>query len=316
MKNYQIVRQISLIVFMLLSACGGGNSPDVTLTELSTNVLSYDDIIRINNCGGKADSEQNVSRSFATTFEGGAELSAGYQSIAEGSISAKYSQYRNTTKSQRLIAPPGTNMEFVIRWSEDVRAGNVQVNGSSGSYEVRIPVSVEQMSSQDLGNCPQNSSQSSNVQPTSVINPEPVQPPAQISSAPLISHTVEGIGTGIFSQATYSDGSAVFSQQELNTSHSKIQLINPDSSSNGCGTAWYTVNEVWFGGASKTTLYLNGVAVGELFQGVGRHGYMIPLSVNAGDELCVKPIPPGGWNMNLGADIYYHYDSFCHRGYC
>lgn len=174
MKSYKIARQISLIVFMLLSACGGGNSPDVTLTELSTNVISYDDIIRINNCGGKADSEQNVSRSFATTFEGGAELSAGYQSIAEGSISAKYSQYRNITKSQRLIAPPGTNMEFVIRWSEDVRAGNVQVNGSSGSYEVRIPVSVEQISSRDLGNCPQDSAPNSNIQPTSA-NPQPTQ---------------------------------------------------------------------------------------------------------------------------------------------
>jgi len=316
MKKYKLIRQISLIVFILLSACTDGRSPNVTLAELSNNVISYDDIVRINNCGGKADSEQTQSRAFATTFEGGAELSAGYQAIAEGSISAKYSQYRNITKSQRLIAPPGTNMEFVIRWSEEVRAGNVTVDGSTGDYEVRIPVSVEQMSSQDLGNCPQNSAQNSNAQPTSVINPEPVQPPAQISSAPLISHDVESIGTGIFSQATYSDGSAVFSQQELNTSHSKIQLINPDSSSNGCGTAWYTVNEVWFGGASKTTLYLNDVAVGELFQGVGRHGYMIPLSVNAGDELCVKPIPSGGWNMNLGADIYYHYDSFCHRGNC
>ena len=78
MQKYKVFRQISLIVFVLLSACGNGNSPDVTLTELSTNVLSYDDIVRINNCGGKADSEQTQSRSFATTFEGGAELSAGY----------------------------------------------------------------------------------------------------------------------------------------------------------------------------------------------------------------------------------------------
>ena len=42
-------------------------------------------------------------------------------------------------------------MEFVLRWSDDVRAGNVQVNGKSGTYEVRIPVSVEQVSSRDLG---------------------------------------------------------------------------------------------------------------------------------------------------------------------
>jgi hypothetical protein len=149
MQRHRAFGQISLIVFVLLSACG--NSPDVTVNELSTNVISHDDIVRINNCGGKADSEQTQSRSFATTFEGGVGLSAGYKSIAEGSISAKYSQYRSITKSQRLVAPPGTNMEFVIRWSEDVRAGNVTVDGSSGNYEVRIPVSVEQISSQDLG---------------------------------------------------------------------------------------------------------------------------------------------------------------------
>ena len=175
MQKSKTVRLASLIIFVLLSACGNGNNPDVTLTELSTNVISYDDIVRINNCGGKADSEQMQSRSFATTFEGGAELSAGYKSIAEGSISAKYSQYRNTTKSQRLIAPPGTNMEFVIRWSEEVRAGNVMVNGSSGNYEIRIPISVEQMSSRDLGNCPQTPASSSNAQPTSATISEPTQ---------------------------------------------------------------------------------------------------------------------------------------------
>lgn len=175
MQKHKVLWQISLIVFVLLSACGNGSNPDVTLTELSTNVISYDDIVRMNNCGGKADSEQTQSRSFATTFEGGAELSAGYQSIAEGSVSAKYSQYRNITKSQRLIAPPGTNMEFIIRWSEEVRAGNVQVNGSSGNYEVRIPISVEQISSRDLGDCAQNPVPNSNVQPTSESNPAPTQ---------------------------------------------------------------------------------------------------------------------------------------------
>lgn len=166
MHKNKVLVKISLFVFLLLSACGNGNSPDVTVTELSTNVISYDEIVRINNCGGKADSEQTLSRSFATTLEGGIELSAGYKSIAEGSISAKYSQYRNTTTSQRLIAPPGTNMEFVMRWSEDVRAGNVRVDGSSADYEVRIPVSVEQISSRDLGNCSENP-ESPIIQPTS-----------------------------------------------------------------------------------------------------------------------------------------------------
>lgn len=152
MYKFAIVNLTSAIFLILLNGCSG-NNPSILVNELSSNIVSYDEVIRINNCGGKADSEQTASRSFATTFGGGAEISAGYPGVVEGGISAKYSQYRNITKSQRLIAPPGTNMEFVLRWSEEIHAGNVTVNGSSGDYEVRVPVSVEQVSSQDLNHC-------------------------------------------------------------------------------------------------------------------------------------------------------------------
>jgi len=153
------------LVLLLLSGCA--SNPDVQVVELSKNTVVYDEIVRINNCGGKGDSEQTKLRDFATTVEFGAGVSAGYQSIVQGSLSAKYSEYRNTSGSQRLVAPPGTNMEFVLRWSDDVRAGNVQVNGKSGTYEVRIPVSVEQVSGRDLG-CPGGAQtpSASNIQPT------------------------------------------------------------------------------------------------------------------------------------------------------
>jgi hypothetical protein len=162
-----------LIAPILLSGCG--NSPTVQVNELGNSTVSYDETIHINNCGGKADSEQTASRSFATSIEGGAEISAGYQSIVEGSVSAKYSQYRNVTKSQKLTAPPATNMEFILKWSEDVHSGNVTVNGATGNYEVRIPVSVEQTSSQDLG-CGgivqvQPSPISVTVQPATAVQP-------------------------------------------------------------------------------------------------------------------------------------------------
>lgn len=159
-----------VLALPLLSGCP--SNPEVQLVEFSKNTVVYDEIIRINNCGGKGDSEQTASRQFATTIEFGAGVSAGYQSIVQGNLSAKYSEYRNTSKSQRLVAPPGTNMEFVLRWSDDVRAGNIQVNGKSGRYEVRIPISVEQISSRDLG-CGVSGQQS---QPTSAtVLPSPTQ---------------------------------------------------------------------------------------------------------------------------------------------
>jgi len=160
---------------MLLSISGCGNSPNVQISEISRDTISYDETIHINNCGGKADSEQTASRSFATTIEGGAEISAGYQSIVEGSLSAKYSEYRNISKSQKLIAPPNTNMEFVLRWSEDTHAGNITINGETGNYVVKVPVAVEQVSSQDLGGC-SNVPVSITTQPQVVPTSIPIQP--------------------------------------------------------------------------------------------------------------------------------------------
>ena len=120
---------VLLIVFILLSGCGG--TPDVQVNELSRNTVSYDETIHINNCGGKADSEQTASHSFATTIEGGAGLSAGYKLIVEGNVSAKYGQYSNVSKSQKLTAPPETNMEFVLQlltstWVSFCRKSNKQ----------------------------------------------------------------------------------------------------------------------------------------------------------------------------------------------
>jgi len=161
--NERILCGIALAL-LLLSGCA--SNAYVQLVELSKSTVVYDETIRINNCGNTRESEQIVSREFATTVEFEAGISAGYQSIVQGNLLAKYSEYRSTSRTQRLVASPGTNMEFVLRWYDDVRAGNVQVNGKSGTYEVRIPVSVEQISSRDLG-CPGGAQMPPAMQPES-----------------------------------------------------------------------------------------------------------------------------------------------------
>jgi hypothetical protein len=165
MQKLSVTHRIFLAVFiLLLTGCGGSGKPDVQVNELSNNTTSYDETVHINNCGGKADSEQTKSHSFSTSIEGGIDV--GIQQVVEGVISAKYSQFRNVSVSQRLVAPAGTNMEFVLRWSEEVRAGNVTVNGSTGTYKANIPVAVEQVSSQDLGNCGTTQNQLPSNSPT------------------------------------------------------------------------------------------------------------------------------------------------------
>ncbi|HIK53953.1 MAG TPA: hypothetical protein IGS37_02130 [Synechococcales cyanobacterium M55_K2018_004] len=168
------------IALLMMSGCGA--DPEVQLAEISRNTVVYDEIIRLNNCGGKGDSDHTATREFATTIEFGAGISAGYKPVVEGNISAKYSEYRNTSKSIRVVAPPGTNMEFILRWSDDVRAGNVQVNGKSGTYEVRIPISVEQILSRDLG-CGITSS-GTVISPSTVPSPNVESRPSGITISP------------------------------------------------------------------------------------------------------------------------------------
>jgi hypothetical protein len=70
-------------------------------------------------------------------------------------------------------------MEFVLRRSEEVRAGNVTVNGKAGDYSVQIPVLVEQVLSRDLG-C-----SGAVINPTSDTHqPEPDSTNTQCISAP------------------------------------------------------------------------------------------------------------------------------------
>jgi len=320
MNKFALAQRFFVIVFLLLSGCGG--SPDVQVIELSNNTVSYDETIHINNCGGKADSEQTASRSFATNIEGGAEFSAGYQAIVEGGISAKYSQYRNVTKSQKLIAPPGTNMEFVLRWSEELHAGNVTVNGATGNYEVRVPVAVEQVSSQDLGGCGGGSAPVQ-PQPTSssgaTVLPSPTTSsfvPSSQSDSPFREHkTTPIVGTGVLAKGTYSDGMASFSESDI-SSHLNIQRIRLEENPDGCGIAFLSADKIWFGSSVKTTLTINDSAVGTINQATGRHGYVFDVHINSGDKVCVTYFEPSGFQIIFGPDMYYHYDSYCYRGHC
>jgi len=144
---YKFLLQIILIAILILSGC----TPKPLVTELNNNTTTYDETISINNCGNKAESTQTASRSFSTKVSGTGSIKAGYKIIFEGSVSSTYEQYKNITKTQSLTAAPETNMEFILRWSDDVHTGNVIVDGESANYTVNIPISVAQISSRDLG---------------------------------------------------------------------------------------------------------------------------------------------------------------------
>jgi hypothetical protein len=221
MNKATLAQRFFVIVFMFLTGCG--SNATVQVTELSNNTVSYDETIHINNCGGKADSEQTASRAFATTIEGGAEFKVGYEMIVEGGVSAKYSQYRNVSKSQRVIAPPGTNMEFILRWSEDVHAGNVTVSGVTGTYEAHVPIAVEQVASQDLGCNVSPGSECAISENIAVSFTDGVYATdTENSYKGKVTITVSGVGQSSGTQ--YSDAFYLFTDGDNN-------LITPDSTS-------------------------------------------------------------------------------------
>ncbi len=303
---------VFLLALLVISGCGA--DPEVQLAEISRNTIVYDEIVRLNNCGGKGDTDQTVAREFATTIEFGAGISAGYKSVVEGNISAKYSEYRNTSKSIRVVAPPGTNMEFVLRWSDDVRAGNVQINGKIGTYEVRIPISVEQISGRDLG-CGILPSQ---PKPSTSTVPTTSRPslPSYQTDGPFREHKQTPIvGTGVLAQGTYSDGMAPFDETEI-LQHLNIQRIRLEENSDGCAIAIFNADKIWFGSSVKTSLVINGVTVGTINGPTGKHGYIFDVHINTGDKICVTYFEPSGFHIFLGPDLYYHYDSYCYRGNC
>lgn len=146
--NNKLLKVSTLIIFFLLSACG---SPKPVINELSNTTSTYDETIRINNCDNKAESSQTVSRSFSTKISGTGSVHVGSENVVSGSVAAAYEQDKDTTKTQTLTAAPDTNMEFTLRWSDNVRTGNATINGESVDYTVNIPIAVEQISSKDLG---------------------------------------------------------------------------------------------------------------------------------------------------------------------
>jgi hypothetical protein len=156
----------SLLLALLLSSCG---KPEIQVLEVDKNTVSTQETVHMNNCGGKETSEQTSQRSFSIGLDLGSQIKADYGDV-EAVVAGKYGQYRNVAKSQVLKAPAGTDMEFVLNWSEEVQNGTLLVGGEAGKYNVHIPLSVELISSQDLG-CPGALPTATNTPPPRVVNP-------------------------------------------------------------------------------------------------------------------------------------------------
>ncbi len=137
-----------LLCVVLVSSCGAPVSPTVEETERTET--SVEEVVLINNCGGKSDIKRTISRSFRASV--GGELTIGGDlpvDFVSAEVLAKYGEEIDTTQSVELNAPPGTNMKFVLMWLQDTRSGEYRDSKEEEKYFVYIPMGVQVVSSND-----------------------------------------------------------------------------------------------------------------------------------------------------------------------
>ena len=176
---------------------------------------------------------------------------------------------------------------------------------------------------------------SDSIPPTNVVSqnqesaiiPTSIDPPTSSASistesstasldGPFREHIASSIGTGVFTQVTFSDGNAPYSSSELNTSHFRIYAMRIEDNPDGCGISIYNTDKIWITGSVNTIFTINGQEVGKLSVSTGKHGYVANWGIQAGDKVCAKGYSPSGFSIIFGPDMYYHYDSYCYRGFC
>lgn len=147
--------------------------------------------------------------------------------------------------------------------------------------------------------------------------PPPLIPsPTTESTGPFREHQTASIGTGAFAQVTLSDGLAPYEEGWLQTYHFRHQRIRPEENPAGCGVSVFDTNKVWFSSSANTVFTVNGQEIGKLVVATGKHGYVFDYAIHVGDNLCAVGFAPSGYQIVIGPDMYYHYDSYCYRGNC
>ena len=165
----QIFTALILISIVLAGCDTNAGTVNLTVNETSAEVTEVtNETIHMNNCGSAGEVKQTAEKSKSVNVEYAGSFGVD-KVVVNGEVSAKYGEINTNSKSIELVAPAGTNMEFNLKWTEKTWLGIVTAQGKDGqaNYKVSVPISVELVSSQDLG-C-----QSTGTQPE--VQPQPTQ---------------------------------------------------------------------------------------------------------------------------------------------
>jgi hypothetical protein len=164
-------------------------------------------------------------------------------------------------------------------------------------------------------------------QPSSVSHHTPVSDDVL---QPLRPHSTTSAGSGVFAQVAFSDGLAPYTDEDVLDRFRRVDVALSPTGDGSCWISQYDTDVVWirFGGAGEIRFgrdidlhsdapgALSTEPVGVLDGPTGPHGYLVPLTFNAGEGICFRSETTAGWTLIYGPDIYYWYDSYCFRKPC
>ena len=120
------------------------------------------------------------------------------------------------------------------------------------------------------------------------------------------------IGSSKFNVVWNTDGNRDYDISQ----YYKVQRIRVEENPSGCDVSSWFSDFLWITGNKGAKITLNNDVIGELNINTGSHGYLIALKIKPGDQLCIEGKNKNGFSLVFGPDVYYHYDSYCFRGYC
>ena len=289
------------------------------------------------NCGGTSELSQSlgtqvsVSKSVivggTATVTGGGEIEVPETAkiSLEIAIEASYQQEYETANSRldsvEMKAAPGSHVVYIIQWEKQEFSSIVtyEMDGelleSPYTFSMRVPKFKD--SYQEI--CPEGIGSTTPPTPISTTESkiDTSTTPASSGAGPLRPHYQVVVGDGIFSTGTFSDGLAPYNENWLwDNNHFNIQRIRQEEYPSGCDIARYNTNLVWIAGTAGMQLSINDEIVGTYNIADDAHGYIFEKQIHMGDKLCAVNFRSIGFQIVLGPDIYYHYDSYCYRGAC
>jgi hypothetical protein len=268
-----------------------------------------------------------------------AELEAKIMTAVGNSVSNTYVQ----TRSIPLVIPEGKFLVHTVTWKETRVRGNIEMVYPDGvatlGFEKIVGIELYDRTSEEVEGCtselvevmatdvvsdietqePQITEEVSVASPTEIPTTQslpPTEAPVQVDGPFREHRQTTQVGTGVLQYGTYSDGMADYSDSQLASNHSRIQRIRPEENPDGCSIAFYDAAIVWIGTAVKTSITINDEVIGEILGPTGRQGYLFYFEIHQNDKVCVTYYEPSGFHIVFGPDVYYHYDSYCHRDHC